>query len=755
MFMRFAAAFLGVTILWTPGPALADTALDLKKVTGPSAWLGTAVMNAWWAADGRHLYWQQMDPAGGGVLTWEMSTNDGKSTLLTEPLPPALDGPATAQDPAGVRFARVGGDGDVWLIDLDLGEPVRVTSTPDAESDVRFSATGDRLIYRRGQDWFGWTLEGGEEKPVLHLAAGRDATMPLDPEDQTTVRLDPQVEIVSSDVSPSGSAALVTTTPLGHDAGELAGMPVFLTESGYPEMKIDPLSVRIGRNPIAPHRLWLVDVTGGRAQTVDLSSVPGILDDPLAQDRAAQNLPPLSGPRGVTIGLVRWNPDGSSAVVGLDAIDRRDTWLVEVDAVTGALRTLWRESAPVAISMPFGFLPDGRLWFQSEKAGWFGLYLTDGTTVSTVVEGPFEATEIHWTADGSRAFFRCNRSEPVDYEVCTVRADGSELRELTALDGIGAPIAFDIVLPSPDATQIAVKFSAGYMPVQLALIDAATGAEIGRTDTRSAELKAMNPPEPEIVQIPLSTTAQPMWAKLWDPADAAEGRRHPIVLILHGGNTYQAVGRFQHSSPSSAFFAQILADKGYLVLEMDYRGSLGYGREWRDAVAGRIGFSEVEDMRDAIAWLAAERNGDASRAGVQGCSYGGYLAYMAAFLAPDLIRASAAWNGFSDWTISFGSNSGALLGDPTLNPEAFRASSATSHVEDFSGDLLIVHSIDDEVIPYEAAVRVVQRLLDLGKENWDFATYPTGWHCFIQRPDLRPDAYRRTIDLFDRTIGEE
>jgi dipeptidyl aminopeptidase/acylaminoacyl peptidase len=230
----------------------------------------------------------------------------------------------------------------------------------------------------------------------------------------------------------------------------------------------------------------------------------------------------------------------------------------------------------------------------------------------------------------------------VDYEVCTVRADGSDLREVTALDGVGAPIAFDILLPSPDATKIAVKFSGGYMPVQLALIDAATGAEIGRTDTRSEDLKALNPAEPEIVQIPLSTTAQRMWAKLWSPADPSGDAPHPIILILHGGNAYQAVGRYQHSSPSSAFFTQVLADKGYLVLEMDYRGSVGYGRAWRDAVAGNLGFSEVQDMRDAIAWLAAERDGDAGRAGVQGCSYGGYLAYMAAFLAPDLIKASAA-----------------------------------------------------------------------------------------------------------------
>jgi hypothetical protein len=150
MLARTAAALLGLTLFWNPGPALADVPLDLKKVTGPSGWLGTSVNNAWWAADGRSIYWQQLDPKGGGMLTWRMSPQDGKSTLLTDPLPPALDGPVTAQDPTGVRFARVGSDGEVWLIDPDLGEPVRVTTTPDAESPVRFSAPGDRLIYRRG-----------------------------------------------------------------------------------------------------------------------------------------------------------------------------------------------------------------------------------------------------------------------------------------------------------------------------------------------------------------------------------------------------------------------------------------------------------------------------------------------------------------------------------------------------------------------------------------------------------------------------
>lgn len=99
-----------------------------------------------------------------------------------------------------------------------------------------------------------------------------------------------------------------------------------------------------------------------------------------------------------------------------------------------------------------------------------------------------------------------------------------------------------------------------------------------------------------------------------------------------------------------------------------------------------------------------------------------------------------------------GSNPTKLLDTPDLNPEAFRASSATTHVENLRGELLILHNVDDSAVTYEHALRVVQRLLDLGKQNWNIVSYPTGNHCFEERRDLQIDAFRRAFQMFERTL---
>ena len=187
-------------------------------------------------------------------------------------------------------------------------------------------------------------------------------------------------------------------------------------------------------------------------------------------------------------------------------------------------------------------------------------------------------------------------------------------------------------------------------------------------------------------------------------------------------------------------------------MQIDYRGSAGYGKAFRNTIYPRIGLLEVEDIRDAVAWLVKHQQGDAGHAGTYGCSYGGYLAYLSAFLAGDLFKAVAAANGWTDVAATMNDNPYALLGTPDLNPAAFRDSSPLSHVEGLRGELLILHNVDDSAVPFEYALRVVQRLLDLGKQGWNMVSYPTGDHCFGARPDLQLDAYRRTFQLFEREL---
>ena len=451
-----------------------------------------------------------------------------------------------------------------------------------------------------------------------------------------------------------------------------------------------------------------------------------------------------------------WSPDGRQVVVQIATPDRRDIWLAAVDPDSGKLTQRDHQVGLALISARFGFLPDGRLWFQSETGGFFGLYLNDGRNTRAVVNGPFEIgfDSVQWSPDGRRAYFPCNRRQPTHWEVCRVDADGSGFRELTALDGgVGSQVFWDVIRVSPDGRQLAVRHSAPLLPLQLSLVDAETGATRRITDTRGEAMKAQVAQlvEPRFVAIPSTRFKGQLWAKLHRPETLDPARRYPLVLILHGGNTVQGASR-RAASQREALFAQFLVAQGYLVLEPDYRGSIGYGRGFREAVYRRLGLAEVEDFRDAVDYMVAQHQVGRDQVGAYGCSYGGYLAYMAAFLAPDVFKAVASASGWSDFTATFNSNPGTFLDTPVLNPDTFAASSATTHAHKLATQLLILHPMDDRAVAYEHAVRVVQKLLDAGKQSWDFVTYPTGEHCFGDRPDYGDDAYRRSFQMFERHL---
>ena len=651
----------------TPAPLTLEQALALAK---PESF-GAAVFSAWWTADGRQIVYQQL--RGGAPEAYSYVPADGSTRPLDAAAAARLDPEERSVDTAGRRivFARDG----IVLRELPDGEGQRLTS--DArDRDPRFSADGRQVFFRSGADW--WAVPAGGNaaaKPALQ-ARGElppPANRPGANDAGAAVYLGPQVVVRDSWLSPDGRHAVVATAPKGYDAGRVAQMPKYITASGYPEM--EDLLPYIGRNPEPPQSLWLIDVAGRRAQQVNVATLTGITTDPLADLRAAQKLPALTGLRPFAVTGAQWSPESRQVVVQIATPDRRDIWLAAVDADSGKLTQRDHQVGLALIPTGFGFVPDGRLWFQSEAGGYFGLYLNDGRNTRAVVNGPFEVgfDSVRWSPDGRRAYFPCNRRQPTQWEVCRVDADGSDLRELTALDGgVGSQVFFDVIRVSPDGRQLAVRHSAPLLPLQLSLVDAETGAIRRLTDTRGEAMKAQVAQlvEPRFVAIPSRHFKGQIWAKLHRPDTLDPARRYPLVLILHGGNTVQGVSR-RVASPKEALFAQFLVAQGYQVLEIDYRGSIGYGRDFREAAYRRLGLAEVEDFRDAVDYMVAQHQVGRDQVGAYGCSYGGYLAYMAAFLAPDVFKAVASASGWSDLAATNNSNPGTFLDTPVLNPDAF------------------------------------------------------------------------------------
>jgi dipeptidyl aminopeptidase/acylaminoacyl peptidase len=187
------------------------------------------------------------------------------------------------------------------------------------------------------------------------------------------------------------------------------------------------------------------------------------------------------------------------------------------------------------------------------------------------------------------------------------------------------------------------------------------------------------------------------------------------------------------------------------VLELDYRASAGYGRDWRTAIYGHMGGLDLTDLVDGAKYLVDTQHTDPRRLAVYGTSYGGFLTLMAMFTSPGTFAAGAAISPVTDWAHynhSFTSN---IIDTPQTAPDAFHRSSPIYFAEGLEGALLICHGMIDRNVQFQDSVRLAQRLIELRKENWELAAYPVEEHGFVRETSL-VDEHRRMLKLFDEHL---
>jgi dipeptidyl aminopeptidase/acylaminoacyl peptidase len=435
----------------------------------------------------------------------------------------------------------------------------------------------------------------------------------------------------------------------------------------------------------------------------------------------------------------------------LRSVDNKDRWIATVSPSAAlSLASAHRLTDPGWINWnfnDFGWLGDNRtLWYLSEESGWSHLYLKPaGGAAKALTSGRWEASSVQWSPDFATAYFLCNQKWPGDYEVCAVSRDGGAVREVTALDGVEGYVL------SPDGSQALVHWSSAYTPPQLATVSVAGGQPVRLTDTRTAEFRAREWVQPEYVQVPSTHGAGVVWAKLYRPASLEPGRKYPVVMFVHGAGYLQNVSARYPNYFREQMFNNLLVQQGYLVLDMDYRASEGYGRDWRNAIYQRMGTPELEDYIDGVNWMVAKQQGDAANVGIYGGSYGGFMTFMAMFKAPEVFKAGAGLRPVTDWTTYNHEYTSNILNTPDVDPEAYKRSSPIEFAEGLRGHLLIAHGMMDDNVFFQDSVRLTQRLIELKKDHWEIAPYPLERHGFVQ-PESWYDEYRRIYQLFESTL---
>jgi dipeptidyl aminopeptidase/acylaminoacyl peptidase len=452
--------------------------------------------------------------------------------------------------------------------------------------------------------------------------------------------------------------------------------------------------------------------------------------------------------------------DGKHVVASVRSQDNKDWWLVALDPENGKSRVLdhvhddaWVRSGGDFGGGLSGWLPDNQhFWFIAEHDGWMHLYAVDAVSESAagptqLTNGKFEISNVDLSPDEQSFYLTSTEAHPGERHLYRMALNGGARTKITPTVGNSAAEV------SPDGQMLGVIFSASAKPPEVYLMPNKPGAEMTQvTTSTSASWRSYKWIAPELVQVPARDGAQ-VYARLYTP-EMVGAKRHPsapAVLFVHGAGYLQNAHRYWSSYYREYMFNHLLASRGYVVLDMDYRASAGYGREWRTAIYRHMGGQDLDDIVDGANWLVKTQKVNAKHIGLYGGSYGGFITLMAMFTQPDVFAAGAALRPVTDWAHYNHPYTSNILNDPQNDADAYRQSSPIYFADRLKGALLICHGMVDTNVHFQDTVRLVQRLIELRKENWELAVFPVEDHGFEQDTSWA-DEYKRILKLFEQNL---
>lgn len=776
----------------------AHAPFTMEQIMAHPDWLGRPAEGAYWADNNSQLYFQQKR-LGSEIRDWySLNTEQGAVATAVPMADWHLMGSArTVYSENGKSLAYLF-EGNVFV--KHQGKLTQVTRSSTRYGEVQFLADG-RLVFRSGWTYQALDLNTGA---VTELVTLKNADKPSAPkvadtymaqeqhkliqfvalthknkteqfEQQqlvaaqnpalamTAVYLDKTKRIASASLSPKGDRLLVALADKSEWRDKTDIMPNYITASG--NIAAEEVRRRVADQKPQSQQLVLVDIKTQQATELKYDDLPGFDEDVLAAVKAenakaqGKTYQSKKAPRAIELindwswdqSAIQWHSSGSQVAVMLKAWDNKDRWLATVDFAKKRLVNQHRlhDDAWINYSFnDFGWLSQtDSLYYLSEESGYAHLYIKAvNGTAKKLTAGTFEVSNPHLTKNDQYLYFKGNVSHPGIYEIYRVNLGSGQLEQMTALKG-----AADYQL-SPDENKLMLTWSNSVTPPELYLMDNKPKAKVTRlTYTASKELSALNLAAPQVIAVPSSHGKQPVFAKLYLPKDYQQGEKRRAVIFNHGAGYLQNSDLGWSGYFREYLFHNLLIQKGYVVLDMDYRASKGYGRDWRTAIYRQMGTPETQDLVDGVKYLVAKAHVDEKRVGTYGGSYGGFMTFMALFTEPDLFQAGAALRPVGDWAYYNHGYTSNILNTPDVDPIAYRRSSPIYFTEGLKAKLLINAPMVDDNVFFQDTVRVVQRLIEHENANFETAIYPVEPHGFRQ-PSSWLDEYKRIFRLFEQEL---
>jgi len=774
----------------------AGKVITLEQIMADPDWFGRAPESWYWGDDSNTIFYKQKQLGNPlrDLLVKKLDSNKEAHQVSLTDRHIVADSDAKRNSDNSLEIYSF--KGNVFVKNLASKSVKQITYTSANESDALFLTNG-KIAYRTGNIFYSHDLITGQ---VVELANLQMAEKPKGVKAPTSYLAKEQHKLINyiamqqrnselkeqqkealakqnstitttkyyfgkgnrvshSSLSPAGDRLLVSIAVAKSSRDDRDIMPNYVTKDGV--IVAEKVRARVANNRQYKEEIFFIDLDKGEKSVLSYETLPDFETDVLAdvkkENHARQGKEYISKKQARNIHLlqmgfpVKWNADGSQAALMLEAWDNKTRWLATVNFDDNKLVNQHKlhDDAWINYSLnEFDWVGNEALYYLSEESGYSHLYhkVLNSGKAQQLTSGKFEVSDVTLTQDKQRFIFKANKKHPGIYEVYQVDL----AKNLKALTDLGGKNDYSL---SPDESKLLIEHSSLTMPPELYVQSLTANAQATQvTYTVSEQFKALPWAAPNIIAIPSSNQKEPIYSRVYLPKNydktADENR---AVMFTHGAGYLQN----SHLGWSGYFrefmFHSMLVQQGYVVIDMDYRASAGYGRDWRTSIYRHMGKVEVEDMRDGVNWIVENANVDPKRVGTYGGSYGGFLTLMSMFTAPDLFESGSAIRLVSDWAYYNHGYTSNILNTPEDDAIAYERSSPIYFAQGLEKPLLINAPMVDDNVFFEDTVRLVQRLIELEKQDFETAIYPVEPHGFVQ-PSSWLNEYRRIYKLFENTL---
>ena len=648
---------------------------------------------------------------------------------------------------------------EIWVVSGDGSGLRQLTSEVGSEGGVKmfvWTPNSEDLIYLRSGDLWQISLENSERKRLTD-SRGNKSNLKVSPNGRyASFLLDGDLwlfNLVTGKLSKQTKVGVpsISEVPLGRynrpdvEIGSYVwGGPTYAWSPDSRTIAVHYVDRRNMRKVPFPHYLG--------KETIANNVRRGYPGDPneyrtigfLNVESGDLNLLDLPSPTANRIAGFSWSSNGK-LLLDRESDSATDRWLHTVDPRDGRLKEIWHDHRETRIytSIASAWHSDGeRVVFLSDIGDRYGLYLlTPGEeTPNLLTNKSFDVTGTPLiTALANRIFFQSNEPSPYERHVFHISDEGGASTRVTNLPGQHRPY------PSPDGMRVALLHNSDLSPTELYLMDTRDGLlETQITISPNSEFMDRSWVKPRYATFKSQIDDYTLHARILEPANIKKGKRYPVIF----GPAYSNTVRNRWAG-TIGLLQQLLVERGYIVIQVDIRGSTGYGREFREEFLMDFAGNDIEDLESAVNYLSTLPYVDPERIGIWGSSYGGTLTIYSLFKKPGLFKAGVAGAAAVD-PYFFGTDDVAIVRRPESHPEAF-ARGALQYANNLEDHLLIIHGMQDHVVPFKTVAVLAEELIRLGKD-FDFVFVPGATHGWTRPTHYARYLFGKLIDHFDQHL---